>query len=111
MFLFFKVITSAMAIMLITEVAKRYSVLGGLIAVMPINVMLSLIWLHYETKNIKLLTEFTASAILGIIPTALFLVTALCLLHKNIKLESTILISVAVWAAFVFIQNKIIGNS
>ena len=46
-----KILTSAVTIVLITEIAKRNTGLGGLIAVLPINIILSLIWLYIEKKR------------------------------------------------------------
>jgi len=111
MFILLKLLTSALTIVVITEIAKRHSVLGGLISVMPINIILSLIWLNLETKNLQLLTDFTKSALIGIIPTILFLLSMLFFLGKHIKLSSSVTISLVLWVIFIVIQNKYLGNA
>lgn len=105
-----KILSSSLAILLITEVAKKYSILGGLISMMPINIILSLIWLYIEKKDFLLLENFTRSALLGIIPTAFFLATVLFFVNKNEKFTSSILLGAGLWMISVFFFNKILNN-
>lgn len=105
-----KILSSSLAILLITEVAKKYSILGGLISMMPINIILSLIWLYIEKKDLVLLESFTRSALLGVIPTAFFLAAVLFFVCKNEKFSSTILLGAGLWVVSVFFFNKFLSN-
>lgn len=68
-----KIITSAITIVAITEITKKYCFLGGLIAVLPINIMLGLAFLYFEQKDMALLLKFTQSAFQNIFFTVFFL--------------------------------------
>ncbi len=46
-----KVLISAALITLVSEVAKRSSVLGGFIASLPLVSLLGIIWLYVDTRN------------------------------------------------------------
>ena len=63
MLLIIKALTSAITIILITEIAKKSSLLGGIIAVLPINIILSVLWLYYEKRDVVLLNNFLNSAL------------------------------------------------
>ena len=48
-----KVLITAIVIVCAAEVAKRSSLLAGLIVSMPLITVLTLIWLYWDTKDIK----------------------------------------------------------
>lgn len=80
-----KILTSIITILLITEVAKRYCFWGGLIAVLPINIILSLIFLYIERRDVTLLSKFTLSAFQNIFLTMFFLGFLALFLNYYIK--------------------------
>ncbi|OGH98843.1 MAG: hypothetical protein A2287_08800 [Candidatus Melainabacteria bacterium RIFOXYA12_FULL_32_12] len=82
-FIIIKVLITALVIVLVTEIAKRHTSLGGLIAAMPITTLLSLFWLYYEKKDLALLSDFTRAIFWGIFPTLLFFIPAIFLFKKG----------------------------
>lgn len=106
MLLIMKMLTSSLMIVLITEIAKKHSMLGGLMAVLPVNIVLCLVWLYIEKKDIALLGNFAHSAFLGIFPTMLFLIIIAVLFGKNNPFFPTILTGLGVLALMVFLQHK-----
>ena len=48
-----KLLLSSSIIVLVSEISKRDTFIGGLIASVPIISVLSIIWLYIETKNIE----------------------------------------------------------
>ena len=49
---FIKVFISSAIIVLVSEIAKKDNIIGGLIASIPIVSVLSMIWLYIDTNNI-----------------------------------------------------------
>jgi len=109
MLLLLKIITSSLTIILITEIARKNCLLAGMIAVLPVNILLSLFWIYIENKNIQLLTGFTHSALLGIIPTVVFLISIIYFLSKNNNFGFSVAISLLFLGLFVIIQQKIVS--
>jgi hypothetical protein len=97
-------------IVLVTEIAKKYTVLGGFIAAFPINILLTLFWLYIEKKDVLLLGKFAHSAFLGLFPTMFFLVVITILFTKNNPFFPTILIGLGVLALVIFFQHKFFIN-
>ena len=110
MLLILKIIISSLMIILITEIAKKHSMLGGLIAVLPVNILLSLIWLYIEKKDIMLLGSFTHYAFWGIFPTMLFLISVTYMFNKHNPFVPTIFVGLLLLVVFAFVQHNILSN-
>ncbi len=110
MFFIIKLITSALAIVLITEIAKKYTLIGGFMAAFPINILLTLFWLYVEKKDLVLLGNFAHSAFLGLFPTMFFLIVITILFSKNNPFFPTILTGLGILALVVFLQYKFFIN-
>ena len=67
-----KVLITAFVIVLAAEVAKRSSLLAGLIVSMPLITVLTLIWLYWDTKDIKQVSDLTNNSLLMILPSLTF---------------------------------------
>lgn len=109
MLLFLKIISSSLMIILITEIAKKNHSLAGMIAVLPVNILLSLLWIYIENKNLNILTGFVHSALVGLVPTIFFLITIIYFLSKNINLGLSVFISLLILGILVLVQQKIIN--
>jgi len=105
-----KLITSSLMIVLVTEIAKKYTVIGGFIAAFPINILLTLFWLYVEKKDIIMLGKFAHSAFLGLFPTMFFLVVITILFSKNNPFLPTIVTGLGILALVVFLQHKFFIN-
>ena len=65
-----KILVSAVAIALATEVAKRQPFWGALIIALPLTSILAMSWLYVETRNNEQLTQF-ARDIFMLVPVSL----------------------------------------
>ncbi len=70
-----KIIISAVLIALISELAKRSALWGGVLASLPLVSLLAMIWLYVDTKNAQLVANLSTSVFWMVIPSlTLFLV-------------------------------------
>lgn len=111
MFIIFKIISSSLVLVLITEIAKRNPSLGGLMVVLPVNILLSLVWLYVENKNIPMLVDFTNAAIMGFFPTLFFLLILAFLFSKHTAFMPAILIGLTSLSLFVFLQHNFFSHT
>ena len=107
-FFVIKIIISALIIATVTEIAKRYTSVGGLIAAMPITTLLSIIWLYYEKTDLTLLSNFTSAVFWGIWPTLLFFISAMYLFKKGWNFYLVLLISFIFLGIGVYIHQKFV---
>ncbi|MHB1400260.1 MAG: DUF3147 family protein [Trichloromonadaceae bacterium] len=90
-----KIAVSSILIILISEIAKRSSLLGGVLASMPIVSVLALVWLYVDTKDLLKIQQLSNSIFWLVIPSlALFLLLPL-LLKQGIGFWISLLLSVA----------------
>lgn len=106
-FIITKIIVSALVITAVTEIAKRYVSIGGLIAAMPITTLLALFWLYYEKKDTVLLAEFSKAVLAGIPITLLFFIPTIYLFKKGYNFYFVIAVSMIFLGIGVIIQQRI----
>ena len=63
-----KLLISSGIIILVSEIAKKSSYLGGLIASIPLISVLSMIWLYIDTKDIESVKALSNSILWMVIP-------------------------------------------
>lgn len=69
-----KLFVSAAVIVLVSEVAKRSSLLGGLIASLPLVSILAFVWLYLDTRSLDKVAALSFSIFWLVLPSlALFL--------------------------------------
>lgn len=75
---FGKVMLSALIIVVISELAKRSSQLGGLVASLPLTSLLAFVWLFTNTKDLDKVQQLSISIFWMVIPSlALFILLPL----------------------------------
>ena len=108
-FFIIKIIISAVVIALVSEIAKKYTSVGGLIAAMPITTLLTMFWLYFEKKDPLLISNFLYAVIQGVFITFLFFVPCIILLKKGINFYLCVVISLLILAIGVYIKQKYIA--
>lgn len=69
-----KVLLSAVLIVAISEIAKRSSFLGGLVASLPIVSILAFVWLYLDTRSLDKVAALSSSIFWLVLPSlSLFL--------------------------------------
>lgn len=101
-----KLLISLLVILLATQVGRRFPSLAGLIAVMPLTGLLVLLWLYWDRPgDFALMVGYCEGALLGIVPTILFFVTALLCFRRHLPLWAVLTASFAVWLLGAFVHQ------
>ena len=103
-----KILISAIIIATVSEIAKRYTLLGGLIAAMPITTLLSMIWIYLDNKDTSLISNFLTSVVYGTILSFTFFICAIFLLKKGMNFYLTLFISSAVLGTGAYFYQKLV---
>ena len=105
-----KTLVSAIIIVAVSEIAKRSSLLAGLLAAIPLTSFLAFIWLYWDTKNSQKVIDLSNSIMLMIIPSFVFFIVLPLSLKLNIPFLYSMLISVIstglVYLLYVNALNK-----
>jgi hypothetical protein len=67
-----KILLTAGLIVAVSEVSKRSTFFGGLLASLPLVSMLAMIWLYFDTKNTAKVAALSASVFWLVLPSLMF---------------------------------------
>ena len=81
---FIKLLISSGIIVLVSEIAKKSSYFGGLIASIPIISVMSMVWLYIDTKDIESVRNLSNSILWMIIPSVSLFISLPILLRTGI---------------------------
>ena len=109
-YLIIKTLLTAIIVVVVSEISKRSSLLGGLIISIPLTTFLALIWLYWETHNINKIIDLTNSTLFMIIPSLSFFIFLPFFLKINYSFIlsmalSVLLTSFCYWLFFILIQK------
>lgn len=106
-----KVAISAILIVAVSEVSKKSSLIGGILASVPLLSVLAIIWLYLETKDVQKISSLSTSIFWLVIPSlSLFIILPLLLKMKiDFYLSLFISIVIMVWLYYfmIFILGKV----
>ena len=105
-----KVLITAVVIVLAAEIAKRSSLLAGLIVSMPLITVLTLMWLYWDTRDIKQVSDLTNNTLLMILPSLTFFIFFPILLKLNLNFTVSMIIAIAstgacYWGYTIFLNK------
>ena len=91
---FIKVFISSAIIVLVSEIAKKDNIIGGLIASIPIVSVLSMIWLYIDTNDIDKVKALANGILWMILPSMSFFIVLPILINCGIKFYLSLTISI-----------------
>ena len=110
MYLILKTLISAIIIVVVSEIAKRYTWSAAIIVSLPLTSVLAFIWLYWDTKDAQKVIELSYSTIVMTLPSFVFFIVLPLLLKfkQNFILSITvsILSTAIVYAIFIIIIKK-----
>ena len=110
MYILIKILITAIVVVSVSEIAKRSSLLAGLIASIPLTSFLAFIWLFWETRDARKVIDLSNSIILMVIPSFTFFIILSLALKIQISfilsmILATISTAMAYWL-FIELLNK-----
>lgn len=106
-----KIFVTAIVVVTVAEIAKRSTLLAGLIVSIPLTTFLAFIWLYWETKNIQKIINLSNATLIMIIPSLSFFIFLPILLKLNlsfvISMTCTVLLTAVCYFVFMSFLQKI----
>jgi len=105
-----KVLLSSVTIVAISEISKRSTLMGSILASIPIVSLLALVWMYIDTKDTAKIADLSQGIFWLVIPSLLFFILFPALLKKNVdfwlSLSISLIIMVIGYFAMLFILKK-----
>jgi len=108
MYLVLKTLITAIVVVAIAEAGKRFSMIGGILASLPLTSLLAFIWLYNDTKDIKAVTDLSYTIFWMVIPSLFFFLCLPFLLKIGWKFYPAMVTSSVLMAAVYFGYVKVI---
>jgi len=105
-FFIVKIFISAFIIAIVSEIAKKFPSVGGLIAAMPITTLLTMFWIYYENKDLSLISNFLLSVVTGTIISFIFFIAAIFFFKKGLNFYLSVFLSMIILGIAVFVYQK-----
>jgi hypothetical protein len=106
-----KVVLSAVLIVVVSEIAKRSTFLGGLIASLPIVSLLAFVWLYVDTKSLDRVASLSTSIFWLVLPSLSLFFALPVLLKKTesfyVSLGASIAIMLACYVVMVVALKRL----
>jgi uncharacterized membrane protein (GlpM family) len=104
-----KVVISATLIVSISEISKKSSLIGGILASVPLVSVLGMIWLYIDTQSAEKVSQFATSVFWLVIPSlSLFIVLPMFL--KKMSFYYALPISLVVMIVFYYLMILVLGK-
>ncbi len=99
-----KTLLSAIIIALISEISKRSSMMGAILASLPLVSVLAMIWLYIDTKNSQAIAELSTDVFWLVLPSLTLFLTLPLFLRYKINFYASLGMAITVMIICYFIM-------
>jgi hypothetical protein len=99
-----KVLLSSVILVLISEISKRSSMAGSILASLPLMSLLAFIWLYIDTKDVQKISSLSSGIFWMVIPSLLLFILLPVLLKKQVNFWLALCISTSIMVLFYFLM-------
>lgn len=90
-----KLMITSLLIVLISEIGKRYSLVGALLAAIPLVSILAMTWMYIDTQNSSSAVEFSKRIVWLIAPSMTLFIAFPLLIKNGLGFYQSMLISIS----------------
>jgi hypothetical protein len=88
-----KFVISALIIVAVSEIAKRNSGVGALLASLPLTTLLAIVWMHFEGAEPLKIAELSSQVFWLVLPSLVFFLTFPLLLKQGLDFWLSLLLA------------------
>ena len=109
MYTIIKIIFTALVIVIISEIAKRSTLIAGIVASIPLTSLLAFMWLYFDTQDPNSIRDLSRNILLMIPPSLIFFIVIYSLIGWNISFYLSLFLSILLTAFVYWIYFFILG--
>ena len=111
MYLIIKTLISALIIVAVSEIAKKYTWAAAVIVSIPLTSLLAFIWLYFDTKDTQKVINLSFSTIVMTVPSIIFFIVLPIMLKNKYTFSFSIVAAIfstsAAYIIFIAIIKKL----
>ena len=104
-----KIAITSVLIVLISEIAKRSSLVGAILASVPLVSVLAMIWLYIDTKDINKVSTLATSVFWLVLPSLALFVSLPFLLKQGINFYAAMGVAIGITVMCYFLMLAMLG--
>lgn len=101
-----KVIITSVLVVAVSEAGKRSTLLGAILASLPLTSVLAMAWLYYDTRDAEKVAALASSIFWLVLPSLVLFIALPILLRKGLPFAPSLLIGIALTAMSYFLMVK-----
>ncbi len=105
-----KLLISSGIIVLVSEIAKKNTYLGGLIASIPLISVLAIVWLYVDTKDVENVSALSTSILWLVIPSLALFIALPILLKSGVNFYTSMGISILITMGCYWLMILTLGK-
>ena len=105
-----KISVTAVLIVAISEIAKRSSFFGALLAALPLISLLAILWLYIDTKDVLKVSALTTSIFWLVLPSLALFITLPLLLKHGLNFYVSISISIGLTVCCYWLMVTLLNH-
>ncbi len=109
-YIFLKLIISSVIITIVSEISKKSSFIGRILASIPLISVLSIIWLYIDSKNIEKIKNTSTTIFWMVIPSLVLFLSIPILINIGFNFWYSLLIAIILTIAFYLLTTFILSN-
>lgn len=104
-----KTIVTAILVAVISVTAKHSTLIGGILASIPLVSVIAIIWLYGETRDVEGVAKLSGSVFWLVIPSLLFFLLLPLLLRANAGFPLAMVLAAAATVAGYFVMVRVLA--
>lgn len=110
MYVAVKIVVTAVLVVAVSELAKRSSFMGALLASVPLVSVLAILWLYFDTQDISKVSALASSIFWLVLPSLAFFLLLPWLLKTGVNFYLSLGCSIAVTAVCYGLVVAVLGR-
>jgi uncharacterized membrane protein (GlpM family) len=109
MYTLFKILFTAIIVVVISEIAKKSTLIAGIVASIPLTSLLAFIWLNFDTQDIESIRDLSRNILLMIPPSLTFFISLYFIVGWNMSFYLSLFISIILTAIVYWLYFYILS--
>jgi uncharacterized membrane protein (GlpM family) len=109
MYTLFKILFTAIIVVVISEIAKKSTLIAGIVASIPLTSLLAFVWLHFDTQDIESIRDLSRNILLMIPPSLTFFISLYFIVGWNMSFYLSLFISIILTAIVYWLYFYILS--
>jgi len=105
-----KILITSGLVVAVSEIAKRSSMMAGILASIPLISVLGFVWLYIDTKDVEKISSLSTSIFWLVIPSLALFVTLPILLKKGFGFYPSLGVATSVTVVCYYLMILILGK-